>query len=119
MWSPPAITSEERSTTPLNASATSRWQPTSSSEDAAYRSDMRPTARPETHQNLIYPDKDHSVHKTLHRDLAPRGKIELLLLCDDLDQQGQGRCPWTPAKAEPLQSTCLSIGVQGRPGPHA
>ncbi len=30
MWSPPAITSEERSTTPLNASATSRWQPTSS-----------------------------------------------------------------------------------------
>ena len=50
----------QRATTPLNETAIDRGQPDFSREKTAYRSDMRPTARPETHQNLIHPDKEQN-----------------------------------------------------------
>jgi hypothetical protein len=45
---------------------------------------MRPTARPETHQNLIYPDKDHGAHKTPTTARTHQDASEFLLLCDDI-----------------------------------
>ena len=33
------------------------------------------------------------------------------------EKEGQGLCPWTPAKAEPLQSILYRIGFQGPLGP--
>jgi len=62
-----------RATTPLNASAIGRGQPAFSRENTAYRSDMRPTARPETHQNLIHLDKDHGART--RRPDASHGRI--------------------------------------------
>ena len=61
----------ERATTPLNTFAVDRWQPSSPRGENTYRSDMRPTARPETHQNLIYPDKDHGIRPS-GQMLTPR-----------------------------------------------
>jgi hypothetical protein len=49
----------------------------------AYRSDMRPTARPETHQNLIYPDKDHGAKIAPATDGTVEDASEFLLHCDD------------------------------------
>jgi hypothetical protein len=62
----------QRSTTPLNevpsAAGSQHF-----ARNAAYRSDMRPTARPETHQNLIHPDKDHGALP--RRESAHHGRI--------------------------------------------
>jgi hypothetical protein len=72
---------------------------------------MRPTARPETHQNLIYPDKDHGAHpnRGAPTTAAPRmARPNCFLHCDE--KHGEGRCPSTPAKARPLQTISSVVG---------
>ncbi len=61
-----------------------------------------PTAtRPETHQNLINPDKDHDTPatkpQTVPNNAGLATTLNLLLLRDD--RQGKGLCPLTPPKA--------------------
>jgi hypothetical protein len=92
MWRPPpsrAATNHDAS----ERSAIDRGQPASSRESAAYRSDLRPTARPETHQNLIHPDKDHGIHRTPLPATPRMAPPNFVLLCDEtIQSQPRVRC---------------------------
>ena len=85
-------------------------------KNAAYRSDLRPTARPETHQNLIHPDKDHGART--RRPSANHGRHRLR--CGRISFFSATTCtsePWTAGKQEyyPQMTQITRISKCSRP----
>ena len=108
----------ERTTTPLNTFASSRWQPARSEEQTTYRSDMRPSARPETHQNLIYPDKDHDAptrRRRIHHGYRPLGQRRMLFFT--ATTLSPGALPLGPGKGKAFALHSFIKPGSGASGP--